>query len=188
MDKSEYKVCEVCGKEKHISEFSKSYPRRCKECVAEHTRMVRQCAKNIENRSQNTEKRTEIPKNRTEIPKKRTETVKARIKDTGEVVDVKPYGMIRMSCSAYTTKDGLIMPVTALEFEKSIDWEQRRYEIAKEMLAAIYLDDGNAERADTSKLGFEFKSVQGSAREAVRMADGLIAELQKPKRYGETEE
>ena len=32
MDKLEYKVCEVCGQEKHILEFSKSYPRRCKAC------------------------------------------------------------------------------------------------------------------------------------------------------------
>lgn len=60
-----------------------------------------------------------------------------------------------------------------------INWEQRRYEIAKEMLAAIYLDDGNAGRADDSELGFEFKSLQGSAREAVRFADALIEELKK---------
>lgn len=60
-----------------------------------------------------------------------------------------------------------------------INWEQRRYEIAKEMLAAIYLDDGNAERADDSNLGFEFKTLQGSAREAVRFADALIEELKK---------
>lgn len=60
-----------------------------------------------------------------------------------------------------------------------INWEQRRYEIAKEMLAAIYLDDGNAERADDSDLGFEFKSLQDSAREAVRFADALIEELRK---------
>lgn len=31
---SEYKICEVCGQEKHISDFSKSYKRRCKKCVA----------------------------------------------------------------------------------------------------------------------------------------------------------
>ena len=60
-----------------------------------------------------------------------------------------------------------------------IDWEQRRYEIAKEMLAAIYLDDGNAERADDSESGFEFKSLQDSAREAVKFADALITELKK---------
>ena len=42
------KKCTVCGKVKYESEFSKSYPHRCKECVAEHTRMVRQRAKNNE--------------------------------------------------------------------------------------------------------------------------------------------
>ena len=63
--------------------------------------------------------------------------------------------------------------------ECDIDWEQRRYEIAKTMMHAIYLDDGNAERADKSGLGFEYKDFQGSAKEAVRFADALIAELKK---------
>ena len=58
-----------------------------------------------------------------------------------------------------------------------VDWERRRYEIAKTMLHAIYLDDGNAGRADKSDLGFEYKDLQGSAKEAVRFADALIAEL-----------
>lgn len=62
-----------------------------------------------------------------------------------------------------------------------INWEQRRYEIAKEMLHAIYIDDGNAEKDDDSDLNFEFKSLQGSAREAVRFADALIEELKKAK-------
>ena len=42
----ETRKCAVCGKEKPLSEMSKSYPTRCKECVAEHTRLVRQRAKN----------------------------------------------------------------------------------------------------------------------------------------------
>lgn len=42
----ETRKCTVCGKEKPLSEMSKSYPTRCKECVAEHTRMVRQREKN----------------------------------------------------------------------------------------------------------------------------------------------
>ena len=42
----ETKKCAVCGKEKPLSEMSKSYPTRCKECVAEHTRLVRQRARN----------------------------------------------------------------------------------------------------------------------------------------------
>ena len=39
------KKCTVCGKVKYESEFSKSYPHRCKECVAKHTKEVRQSAK-----------------------------------------------------------------------------------------------------------------------------------------------
>lgn len=58
-------------------------------------------------------------------------------------------------------------------------WKQRRYEIAKDMLPAIYVDDGHAKRADHSDLGFEYKYLQGSAREAVRFADALIEELKK---------
>lgn len=62
-----------------------------------------------------------------------------------------------------------------------INWEQRRYEIAKAMLPVIYLDDGQAERADDSDLGFEYKSDQYCAKEAVDFADALIEELKKRK-------
>lgn len=185
MDNSaNYKTCEQCGQSKHISEFSKSYKKLCKACVAENTKEARKRTQNGQNCSQNTE-------NRTEMPKKRTETVKARIKATGEIIDIASYARVTLSkCDSYGDPLELGFDEVEILTEKTdgIDWEQRRYEIAKEMLAAIYLDDGNAERADKSKLGFEFKSVQGSAREAVRMADGLIAELQKPRRYGQTEE
>lgn len=44
----ETKKCTECGQIKPISEMSKSYTNRCKACVAEHTRMVRQRAKNDE--------------------------------------------------------------------------------------------------------------------------------------------
>lgn len=37
---------------------------------------------------------------------------------------------------------------TAATTHKPIDWEQRRYEIAKDMLCAIYMDDGNEKRSD----------------------------------------
>ena len=60
MDYLEVKKCEVCGKTKHISEFSKSYPNRCKTCVAEHTRQMRAAEK-----------------------------LKAKVKATGEVIDVE---------------------------------------------------------------------------------------------------
>ena len=47
MDNSIYKKCTECGQTKHISEFSKSYPNRCKTCVAEHTRQMRAAEKEI---------------------------------------------------------------------------------------------------------------------------------------------
>lgn len=64
--------------------------------------------------------------------------------------------------------------------DRNVNWEQRRYEIAKTMLPAIYMDDGNAQRADHSPInGFEYKTPQGCAKEAVSLADALINELQK---------
>lgn len=43
---SETKKCDVCGRELPISEFSKSYRNRCKECVAKLTREKRAADKN----------------------------------------------------------------------------------------------------------------------------------------------
>ena len=37
----ETKKCEICGRELPISEFSKSYKNRCRECVAQMTREKR---------------------------------------------------------------------------------------------------------------------------------------------------
>lgn len=124
--------------------------------------------------------------------------MKKKFRKTGEIVDVISYNKYtttkrnsELDWVSYIDSKGV-----EHEHEKSlniywdfedvkevpdtdIDWEQRRYEIAKTMLHAIYLDDGNAERADKSGLGFEYKDLQGSAREAVRFADALIAELKK---------
>lgn len=166
MDKSEYKVCEVCGKEKHISEFSKSYPRRCKECVAEHTRMIRKRSQNAEKRSQNTE-------NRTELPKKRTETVKARIKATGEIIDIASYSRVTLSkCDSYGDPLELGFDEVEILTEKTddIDWEQRRYELAKELMKGFASNPHNqCVDATTETL----------AQWSVGGADALIAELQK---------
>lgn len=41
MDKTKEKKCEVCGEVKPLSQFSKSYRNRCKQCVAEATRQKR---------------------------------------------------------------------------------------------------------------------------------------------------
>lgn len=151
MDKSEYKVCEVCGQEKHILEFSKSYPRRCKACVAEHTKMVRKRTKQEQNRSKNTEIRSEMQK--------------VVIKDTGETVMVRPCREpLNARLAFYETEDGRKFPMFALEFSKEIDWEQRRYEIAKECVAVLMRNE---------------ITLHDAAKISVEQADALIAELKK---------
>lgn len=102
--------------------------------------------------------------------------MKAKVKETGEIIDVEPYFYAKINST-----DPMIHKndIEFIEPNADIDYEQRRYEIAKAMLPAIYLDDGQAERADDSDSGFEYKSVQSCAREAVRFADALIEELKK---------
>ena len=156
MDKSEYKVCEVCGQEKHISVFSKSYPRRCKACVAEHTKMVRERAKQEQNRSQNTESRAEMQK--------------VVIKDTGETVMVRPCREpLNARLAFYETEDGRKFPMFALEFSKEINWEQRRYEIAKETVRGVALNTDRFTRIE----------IETTVNNALELADLLISELKK---------
>lgn len=99
------KRCEVCGEEKLLSEFSKSYKHRCKKCVAEETKFKRH---------------------------------------------------------GNTNKPGLAIP--------TIDWEQRRYEIAKDamngLLASPIMDGINPN-----------PSVKDVATLSIRLADALIEEL-----------
>lgn len=56
------------------------------------------------------------------------------------------------------------------EGNKVIDWEQRRYEIAKEMLPVIYCDNKPQD-------GDDYLTPNKAAHDAVRYAESLIAEL-----------
>lgn len=60
-------------------------------------------------------------------------------------------------------------------------WEKRRYEIAKEVLPFMWLDDGMAQRMHEAEghKGFEYKRNDMLAKEAVQLTDALIAELKK---------
>lgn len=75
------------------------------------------------------------------------------------------------------------LPKDTIILGTPVDWEQRRYEIAKEMLPVIYLDDGQEERTEkvNGHIGFEYKVDEAMAKEAVRLADALIAELKNKK-------
>ena len=70
-----------------------------------------------------------------------------------------------------TPEEILAMPDIE-ESGKAIDWEQRRYEIAKEILPVIYYDDKPQE-------GEDYLTLNQAANEAVRYADALITELKK---------
>lgn len=63
--------------------------------------------------------------------------------------------------------------------EKQIDWEQRRYEIAKDMLCAIFMDEGNEKRSTNKSIEFNYQSLEGNARGAVSYANALIKELKQ---------
>lgn len=90
--------------------------------------------------------------------------MKAKYKTTGELIEVEPAGSLNCPVTVYQTENGRKFPMYALEFEKEIDWEQRRYEIAKDILAATY---------DFPMDGKSYAKV------AVGVADALIAELKK---------
>lgn len=102
--------------------------------------------------------------------------MKAKVKETGEIVEVE-----NLYDDGTALVGDMLYRVSELDFDSVIDWGTRRYEIAKAMLPAIYLDDGQAERADDSDLGFEYKSDRHCAKEAVDFADALIEELKKRK-------
>lgn len=94
--------------------------------------------------------------------------VKARDKRTGEIVEVERYGADG-SCTVFRNYEEIV------EAEDTIDWEQRRYEIAKEILpnAAI------AVKADPKEWMNGMSYPKASAILAINYADALIEELKK---------
>lgn len=113
--------------------------------------------------------------------------MKYRHRKTGEIINVLRHNE-RGDFAECTDNNGKVYGLQANLFrdyeqvieDKTINWEQRRYEIAKAMLPAIYTDEGNAARADHSPInGFEYKTLEGCCREAIRFADTLIKELKK---------
>ena len=98
--------------------------------------------------------------------------MKAKIKSTGEIVDISPSGVtsVQRTCTKYATKDGRELLDLALEFLPNIDWEQRRYEIAREamngLLPAPVIAGVNPNPS--------FKDI---ATFSVRLADAIIEEL-----------
>lgn len=74
--------------------------------------------------------------------------MKARIKSTGVLVDVTPQLNINSQHSKdyLYVCDNMVFRECELDFS-AIDWEQRRYELAKDIIKAVVADDcgGNSD-------------------------------------------
>ena len=97
--------------------------------------------------------------------------MKAKNKITGEIIELEPAGACRSTVTLYQAKDGRKFPMYALEFEKDIDWEQRRFELIK---SAIQGFCANSEPSIAQ--GTTFQQLAGWS---IEMADIIIAELKK---------
>lgn len=104
----------------------------------------------------------------------------AKIKKTGEVIEVSQMEDIitkrgvehqyvdnKRSWCDYVQSE---LEFIKEELHKTIDWEQRRYEIAKDMMTA-------AEQHNNDTTGF--RDTMAQAQYAIECANALIAELKK---------
>ena len=75
--------------------------------------------------------------------------MKARVKSTGEIVEVSPSGVTKVTraCTKYATEDGRELLDMALEFLPNINWEHRRYEIAKNAITGILSNEDQMQYA-----------------------------------------
>ena len=114
--------------------------------------------------------------------------MKARDKRTGEIVEIERYGADG-SYTVFRNSDGELknLPVSfydnfeeIVETEDTINWEQRRYEIAKEMMPQIFHELRMVFQAGAKVEGVEgMTPMEMTAERAVWYADALIAELKK---------
>lgn len=94
--------------------------------------------------------------------------MKARIKKTGEIINIAEYARVVLeSCDSYGAPLELGFDEVEILQEKTddIDWEQRRFEIAKDIYSRNY---GNGE-----------VTAKACAKIAIERANILVAELKK---------
>lgn len=96
--------------------------------------------------------------------------MKAKIIRTGEIIDV--VWDDKMDSWSNCNNRSIFYLNNELSFlkDKEIDWEQRRYEIAKTMMMALEKHNNNVSG---------FKNPTQQAQYAIECADALIAELKK---------
>lgn len=99
--------------------------------------------------------------------------MKARIKKTGEIINIAEYAKVVLeSCDSYGDPLELGFDEVEILQEKhdGIDWEQRRYELAKELMKGFASNPHN-QCVDATTETLAQWSVGGT--------DALIAELKK---------
>lgn len=99
--------------------------------------------------------------------------MKARIKKTGEIANIADYAKVTLGqCDSWGNPIELGFDEVEIlqETTSDIDWEQRRYEIAKEIMKGLSANP-NEQIVDA-----EMKTL---SRWSVGGADALIAELKK---------
>lgn len=102
--------------------------------------------------------------------------MKARIKKTDEIINIANYAKVTLDqCDSWGNPIELGFDEVEIlqEPTSDIDWEQRRYEIAKEMLTVIF-----QETKEYSSSG-GISDYHDIPKLAVDYADILIAELKK---------
>lgn len=100
--------------------------------------------------------------------------MKARIKKTGEIINIANYAKVTLDkCDSYGNPIELGFDEVEIlkEPTSDIDWEQRRYEIAKSALQGFC---ANSEPSIAQ--GTTFQQITGWS---IEIADILIAELKK---------
>lgn len=111
--------------------------------------------------------------------------MKAKVKSTGEIVEVKPCKEpLRVSMMAYEDENGYKHLSSQLEFEKEPDWEQMRHDMAKDFTATLLgrLNyDPFTNNVCCCSDGEPVNPYSHIARIAVSVSDAVIEELKKPK-------
>ena len=109
--------------------------------------------------------------------------MKARIKETGEIINISDYARATLDkCDSYGSPIELSFDEVEILQERSdnIDWEQRRYELAKAAMQGILSNEeevGYACSGATYKENEKHTVPKAVAQFAIVCADVLINEL-----------
>lgn len=102
--------------------------------------------------------------------------MKAKIKSTGEIINIAEYDRVVLDkCDSRGTPVKISYEDIELLQEKSdnIDWEQRRYEIVKDILVRIITHEDAFIRNDWFRMKSQY------IRDTIEDADAIIKELKK---------